>query len=99
MHIEIGYVGMERSDAIDEQVHSALETSLGRFGERLTRVEVHLEDENAQKEGPRDKRCLMEARPAGKQPIVAEHHGDDVRDVVRETARKLERAIESRLRN
>ncbi len=39
-------------------------------GEELTRVEVHLTDENSiSKSGDTDKRCVMEVRSADYQPI------------------------------
>lgn len=52
-----------------EEISSALE----RFGNWITRVEVHLTDENSQtKGGGDDIRCLMEARPASHQPVSIE---------------------------
>ncbi len=99
LHIEIGYRGTDRSDALDEHVGQELDSAIGRFAPRITRVEVHLSDDNGpQKEGPRDKRCLMEARPASMDPVVAEHEGDDLYDVVREAARKLERVLDRRFK-
>jgi len=99
LHIEIGYRGTERSDVLDEHVREELASAIGRYEERITRVEVHLADDNSpQKEGPRDKRCLMEARPRGMDPLVAEDEGDDLYDVVRGAARKLERVLDRRFR-
>lgn len=43
---------------------------LGRFVENITRLEVHLSDENGQKKGQEDKRCLLEARLEGRPPIA-----------------------------
>lgn len=48
---------------------SLIEQELGRY-ENITRVELHLSDENGSKEGKADKRCLLEARLEGKQPIA-----------------------------
>ena len=42
-----------------------VESALIRFSDRVTRVEVHLSDENGQKSGPDDKRCMIEARLEG----------------------------------
>jgi hypothetical protein len=41
--------------------------ALRRFASQITRVEVHVADVNAGKQGSADKRCMMEARPAGRQ--------------------------------
>ncbi len=99
LHIEIGYRGTDRSDALDEHVRAELESAIGRFAERITRVEVHLSDENSpQKEGPRDKRCLMEARPASMDPVVAQDESDDLYGSVRESARKLGRVLDRKFK-
>jgi hypothetical protein len=41
-----------------------------RYSSNITRIEVHLSDENGEKEGPNDIRCLIEARLEGLQPIA-----------------------------
>jgi len=47
-----------------------LKDELSRFSEHITRLEVHLSDENGSKEGQNDKRCLLEARLKGRNPIA-----------------------------
>ena len=47
-----------------------LTTELNRYDEFITRLEVHLSDENGNKDGLNDKRCLLEARLKGRQPIA-----------------------------
>jgi len=59
------------SEAFDQYVQSTVEAALGRFTQ-LTRVEVHFRDDNAAKSNGEDKRCVLEARPAGMQPVVVE---------------------------
>ena len=50
--------------------------SLKRFDNWITRVEVHLTDENSHtKGGLNDIRCLLEARPADRQPVSVEVRG------------------------
>jgi len=44
------------------QVSEVVESSLGRVSDHVTRVEVHWNDENSDKHGQSDKRCIMEAR-------------------------------------
>jgi hypothetical protein len=43
---------------------------LSRYSQQITRVEVHFSDEDGNKDGLNDKRCLVEARLAGMQPIA-----------------------------
>jgi hypothetical protein len=44
--------------------------SLSRFTDFISRIEVHLSDEDGAKEGQRTIRCLMEARMEGRRPIA-----------------------------
>ena len=83
-----------KSDAIDQFVRDQVEHHLAHIADRITRVEVHLKDENgALKSAIDDKHCTMEARPAGRQPLAVEHKGDNLQKVIGETAGKLERAL------
>lgn len=95
-HLEISYSGTERSDALDEHVHKQVEHENKRFVDRLTRVEAHVSDDNAGKHGKRDKRCVLEARPRGMDPIAVTEEGDDLYQVIREASRKLARALGKR---
>ncbi len=56
--------------AFGTKLDSLLAEELRRFSEHITRLEVHLADENGSKKGINDKRCLLEARIEGRQPIV-----------------------------
>ncbi len=93
MKVEISANGFTTTDAIREHVHTQVGSALDRFENRLTRVEVHLGDTNAKKGGPDDKRCMIEARPRGAQPIAIEHHADDLYDAISEAASKIQRAL------
>jgi ribosome-associated translation inhibitor RaiA len=64
---------IEGRDELTRDVTTAVEQSLGRFADRLTRVEVHLKDTNSQKGGADDKHCTVEVRPAGRDPVAATH--------------------------
>lgn len=75
-------------------VKATVEVTLERHLEDLTRVEVHLSDENGGKSGPKDKRCKMEARPKGHQPISVSHDADELTLAVEGAATKLEHALE-----
>ena len=56
-------------EALTQQLEETVRTRLSRFSERLTRVEVHVGDENGDRSGGDDKRCVIEVRPAGRDPI------------------------------
>ena len=85
------------SEALSHRVEGAVGSALGRFGDRITRVEVHLNDVNAQKEGDSDNRCMMEARLTGLRPISVTHHADTLDQAIDGAAKKLQRSLDSTL--
>ncbi|WP_414941170.1 HPF/RaiA family ribosome-associated protein [Amycolatopsis sp. cmx-11-51] len=74
-------------------VTTDLENSLSRFAGWLTRVEVHLSEDGGGK--PEDKKCVIEARPGGKQPVAVTHHAATVDDAYAGAASKLLRVLDS----
>ena len=79
-------------------ITSVVEGSLVHFQKRITRVDVHLHDENAHKSGADDKRCVMEVRLEGVKPIAVSHAGGSVDEVISGTASKLKRLVSDTLR-
>lgn len=70
-----------------------LEKDLARFEEKITRIEVHLGDENSDKGGVNDKRCMIEARPAKLQPIAVTAHADSIEKAFFQAAEKIKKAL------
>lgn len=98
MHIQINTdQNVKGSDAFSDQMKTIIESKLKRFSEHITRVEVHLSDENSDKAGINDKRCLMEARLEGRQPIAVTHQAANLDLAVQGAAGKLKNMIESNL--
>jgi ribosome-associated translation inhibitor RaiA len=85
---------IENSVRLEEWVRTTVESTLERYEEDLTRVEVHISDENGDKPGPHDIRCQMEARPKGHQPISVTHKADSLDQAVDGAAVKLDHALE-----
>ncbi|MBF8779388.1 HPF/RaiA family ribosome-associated protein [Pseudomonas fulva] len=85
---------IEGNIRLNEWVTSTLESALDRYDEDLTRIEVHLSDENGSKSGPDDKRCQLEARPKGHQPISVTHTAPSLDQAVEGAADKLHNALE-----
>lgn len=71
-----------------------LNTNLDRFDDQITRLEVHLGDENGKKEGGDDKRCLLEARIKGQNPVVVTQHADTLHKAVKGAIDKLTVVLE-----
>jgi len=87
---------IEGREALADQVRGVVESALSRFSNRITRVEVHLSDENSDKKGGDDEmRCMMEARIEGRQPIAVTHQAASLDQAVDGAADKLTRLIES----
>jgi ribosome-associated translation inhibitor RaiA len=66
---------------------------LERFESHITRVEVHLKDENGKKEGVNDKTCVLEARLKGRQPIAVTSQADSIQKAVSLALDKASAAI------
>ena len=84
---------IEGSDDLTGRVEDVVTASLDRFGDLITRVEVHLNDVNAQKHGV-DKRCMMEARVSGRESVVVTHMADSLDDAIHGAADKLEKTLD-----
>ena len=84
----------EGNARLDQWVRSTLQNSLERYEDDLTRIEVHLRDETGPKPGPHDKRCQMEARPKGHQPISVTHTATSLDQAVDGAASKLNNALD-----
>lgn len=85
------------TDELAARVEADVVAALDRFSDRVTRVEVHLNDENSGKAGPADKRCMIEARMAGQPPLAVTANAEDYDLAVAAAADKLARALDSRL--
>jgi len=77
-------------------VQGEVDRALGRFEDWLTRVEVHLSDLDGPKSGAQpDKRCIIEARPAGRQPLKTSDDAQTVNAAVSGAANKMKRQLET----
>lgn len=79
------------------QFRSTVQGALNRFSEHITRVEIHLSDENANKSGQNDKRCLLEARFEGRQPMAVTDTAANLSQALDGAVDKMTRMIESTL--
>lgn len=93
MQIQINAGDVPTSDGIQQRVERELEQALGKWEDRITRVEVHLHDDDGPKHDKTDKRCVMEVRLAGRQPMVVEHSSDDLYQSIQTAAGKLRKVV------
>ena len=75
---------------------SALITEgLSRFSDQITRVEVHLTDENGKKGGENDKRCVLEARLEGMKSVVVTSHANTHEQAVEAAIHKMKSSLDT----
>lgn len=98
MHIQLNSDrNIDANEASNANVRTTMEAALSRYSEHITRVEVHLSDENAGRGGSNDKRCMMEARLEGRQPIAVTHQAASLNLAIAGATDKLARLIDSTL--
>ncbi len=88
---------IEGREALANHVEGVVQKALHRFRDRISRVEVHLADENGAKGGQDDKRCMMEVRLEGRRPTAVSHAAATLDQAIDGAVEKLKRSIESTL--
>ncbi len=74
---------------------SQIAEALKRYQSHITRIEVHLSDQNGKKEGMNDIRCLLETRLEGRQPIAVSCREETVELAVSGAIDKLKTSLET----
>ncbi len=88
---------IDGKEDLSTYVSNLVTEKLQRFDSQLTRVEVHLSDENGGKSGANDKKCSIEARLDNLDPIFASAESDELGKAIHEGVNKIKRAIENQL--
>ena len=99
MHIEVSTDNsIDGSEAFTNLIKGLVQHELAHLDDHLTRIEVHLSDESSDKKfGTEDKRCLLEARLAGLQPISVRYQAATLEQAVDGAVEKLKRSLDSTL--
>ena len=82
-------------ESFGDKLKDLLSEELSRFSEHITRLEVHFSDENGGKDGPNDKRCMIEARLEGRQPIAVTDLANTYEQSVNGAIDKLKTSLET----
>lgn len=61
---------IQGAEILETSVSEKISKSLKRFSDKITRIEIHLSVQNAQKVSTGDIQCKIEARLEGLQPIL-----------------------------
>jgi ribosomal subunit interface protein len=86
---------IEGSERLENYFSEVLHTTLKRFEDKITGLEVHITDENsAGRSGNADIRCLIEARVKGHDPLSATNHADTVEKSIAGAIDKIKKVLE-----
>jgi len=98
MHVQVNADNQvkDREDLV-QRVESDVRSALARFADQITRVEVHLGDDNGERGGGIDKRCSIEARLAHRQPQTTVDQGPSLEMAFNGAVKKLVRLLDSSL--
>jgi hypothetical protein len=80
-----------------QQAETVVEHTVGHLAEYVTHIQVHLSDENNKKGGDNDKRCMMEARLKGHQPIAVTYEANTTDQALSGAADRLKRSLDHTL--
>jgi ribosomal subunit interface protein len=80
-------------ERLEAYVQSTMEATLERFARQLTRVEVHISDDNGEKSRGDDKRCTIEVRPKGMNPLAVTHTAGTVDEAIDGAAGKIAKLL------
>ncbi|GAB6197298.1 HPF/RaiA family ribosome-associated protein [Lysobacter xanthus] len=95
MHIEINTDNHIKNDeSVERHVRQSLDSLLERFGNQVTRIEVHLHYKNADKKGGNDKHCVLEAKLEGRPPVACSDEADTLAAAISGAAKKLQRRLD-----
>lgn len=83
------------TEELEQKLEAAVRSAVGRYEAQITRVQVHLTDVNGAKGGINDKRCVLEARPAGLEPVAANHHASTIELAIDGATGKLANVLAS----
>ena len=82
------------SESLIASSTALISEELSRYSKQITRVEVHFSDEDGNKEGFNDKRCMVEARLAGMKPIAVANHANTHEQAFSGAIDKLKTSLE-----
>ena len=84
---------IEGSERLESYFSTEITRVLSRFDDKVTRIEVHLGDENSAKGGVNDKRCMIEARPVKLKPIAVTAYADSIEKAFFQATEKIKKSL------
>ena len=84
-------------ESFERWANAELNDTFSRFRDDITRIEVHMSDENGEKVSADHTRCMMEARLANREPVAVNHQAGNQDEAFRGASDKLKRVLEHTL--
>lgn len=82
-------------EEFNSKLTALLEKKMNRFSDNITRLEVHLSDDNGGKFGQNDKKCLLEARIEHRSPVAVSAEGSSYETAVEGAVEKMRSALDT----
>jgi len=84
---------IDGSERMNEYVSERIEDGLKHYVDKITRVEVHVSDLNADKGGADDIQCKIEVRMSGQDPILTESKDATEEDALNGALHKMQATL------
>ena len=88
---------IEGSTRLEDYVKETLQSKLERFSDKITRIEVHLSDQNGDKTGQDDNQCRIEARLEGMRPLMVVERAADIDSAITGASNKMRSVLDTQL--
>lgn len=86
---------IEGTARLEAFVSEKVSSGLKHFVENITRVEVHLSDQNAEKGGKDDIQCKLEARLEGIQPVLVTSKNESTEKALSDAIDKMKAKLQT----
>jgi ribosomal subunit interface protein len=86
---------IQGTENLETFVSEKISKALKRFSDKITRIEVHLSDQNSQKVSTNDVQCKIEARLEGLQPVIVVGKSNKKEKALNEAIDKMKAALDT----
>jgi ribosome-associated translation inhibitor RaiA len=86
---------IEGSERLSDYFSTSIKEDLSRFNNHITRIEVYLSDQDGTKSGKNDKKCTLEARLKGLNPVAVTNHGNTHEEAINGAVDKLRTSLDT----
>lgn len=86
---------IDGSERLSDYFSTLIKEDMSRFDNQITRIEVHLSDQDSTKNGQNDKKCLLEARLKNMNPITVSNNGNSHEEAIKGAVDKLKTSLDT----